>query len=177
MRSYRAEKISLLRPVAACAALVLALGAAAPARAGGCVAGQGSDQDRAAACSERLADSALAKAQQADAHIVRGWAFSQLGRWGEARLDYDAAVKLAPESTIAFNERGLMKLRTGRLPDALADYRRALALRPDAPFSLYGVGLTKIRLGDVAAGEADLAAARRIDPAVDKIFHDIGVTQ
>jgi len=131
--------------------------------------------DRLNACTAILGQGAMAPDQEAMTRINRAWALSQQGRYAEAAADYDRAVALSPRSTIAFNERALLALRTGRLSAALKDYNEALRLAPNAPFSLYGRGLTLRRMGDPAKGDADLAAARRFDGHVDAVFRAIGM--
>ncbi len=130
---------------------------------------------RVEACTSLLQSGAPGLSQEANMRINRAWAYGQQRNWAAARADYDKAIALDPLSTIAFNERALLFLRTGRLSDALRDYEQALRLQPGAPYSLYGRGLTHLRQGHKDKGAADLAMARRLSSDIDAVFAKIGL--
>jgi len=130
---------------------------------------------RVTACSTLLKQPDMTPEFESTVRTNRAWAFSLLGRMGDARADYDRAVALTPNSHVAHNELALFYLRTGQLDKAIAEYEVALRLRPGAAYSLYGEGIAYIRKGDQARGEDNLAKARLADNNVDRVFESIGV--
>jgi len=131
--------------------------------------------ERETSCSAVLAEPGLPPTAQSMALIHRAWARSQLGRRALAMEDYDRAVSLDPQSFVALNERGLLKLRDGKLDAALADYNRALAINPRASYPRFGRGLVYLRKKDARKAKADLDLARKIEPDVDAVFEKIGL--
>jgi tetratricopeptide (TPR) repeat protein/predicted aspartyl protease len=108
----------------------------------------------------------------------RCWARALWGQELQAALaDCDRALRLAPNSPIVLDSRGLVHLRLGDLDKAIADYDAALALRPKNAWSLYGRGLAKLKKG-VKDAKADIAAATAIDPTLSEEAkrHGIGPT-
>ena len=64
----------------------------------------------------------------AEAYLGRGFAYRQLNRPADARADFDAAVKLDPNSWLGFYERGKFYQFIDQFDQAVADFDKASAV-------------------------------------------------
>ena len=65
----------------------------------------------------------------------------------DAVADYDEAIRLKPDDTEAYLNRGIAKAALGRYDDAIADYDEAIHLKPDLAAAYYNRGIAKDKLG------------------------------
>jgi tetratricopeptide (TPR) repeat protein len=68
--------------------------------------------------------------KNANVFIRRGVAFGELGEFDYAVGDFSRAIKLDPNSALAFQLRGLAREMQGQLQESLVDYMQGLELRP-----------------------------------------------
>ena len=61
--------------------------------------------------------------------------------------NYDEAIRLQPDSAVAYNNRGLAKDKLGQHEAAIADYDKALRFQPDSAVVYTNRGLAKDKLG------------------------------
>jgi tetratricopeptide (TPR) repeat protein len=80
---------------------------------------------------------------------------SDLGRHEEALSACDCAIKLDPESAIAWRKKGWVLGELGRYEEALAAFERAIELEPESDVSWHNKGWT---LGELGRYEEALAA-------------------
>ena len=64
------------------------------------------------------------------AYNNRGLALKNMGRLHEAIEDFDRAIALNPDYTLAYNNRGVTFKKAGMLREAIEDFDRAIALNP-----------------------------------------------
>ena len=141
----------------------------------------------------------LRKAVAVDAKLWRAWnalgrALDGQGKYDEARINYDRALEIAPNSGVVLNNRGVSNMLAGRYADAEKDLREAitqdrdlkrargnlrLALawqgkyaealadvsRIDAPIVLNNIGYVAMQRGDLSYAEAYFAQAMQLSPA------------
>ncbi|GAB3764076.1 tetratricopeptide repeat protein [Spirosoma pomorum] len=69
--------------------------------------------------------------ENAEAFNSRGVAYFELKEYSNASLDYDKAVKLAPDFYRPYYNRGLLKMAQNDPTGALKDYSDAIRLAPD----------------------------------------------
>jgi tetratricopeptide (TPR) repeat protein len=74
--------------------------------------------------------------------VVRGSAWSSLGRGENALRDLDGAIENSPAYTEAFEARGLAHFRLHDFEAAVRDLRRAAELQPDREWTLRLLGKT-----------------------------------
>ena len=86
------------------------------------------------------------------------------GRLDEARIAYDRALAISPESSFLYRERAAVERRQGSGDRALQDFRRAIDLDPADVLSLIGVGDLLVELQDYPAAEAAYRKAAAIEP-------------
>jgi tetratricopeptide (TPR) repeat protein len=85
--------------------------------------------------------------RRAFAHVTRGNAYQRRGEHDHAVADYEAAIKLDPNSGFAFSSRAGLRYADGEVDRAIADYDRVIELKPDA--------LNFIARGNVHLAKAD----------------------
>jgi tetratricopeptide (TPR) repeat protein len=112
---------------------------------GGCHAALG---DTAAARADL--DSALAIAPRDPAHWnARGFELhARTGRWAEAVKDYDRAIKLDPNYSFAFNNRGWARYQLGDERGALRDINLAQRKNRRNPFVYRNLGMIALAKDD-----------------------------
>jgi len=86
----------------------------------------------------------------------------------QALSDCNQAIQLAPNSSTAFDARGLLHLKNDQLDEAIADYNRAIKANPKLAAALYGRGLARRKKGQQAPGDQDIQTAVALDPNISK---------
>jgi tetratricopeptide (TPR) repeat protein len=76
---------------------------------------------------------------------------------------FDQAIRLKPDYTLAYLQRGNSKFETGDRQGALADYERVLRLNPSDSRGYMSRGMVRIHLGDLRAAISDFDQAIRLD--------------
>ena len=91
---------------------------------------------RVEACSALIGSPGLSEADLALAYSARALAYSVQGQYDRAIPDYDASLKLDPNSAIALNNRAWAYFKSGQPERGATDVEKALALLPDSPHTL-----------------------------------------
>jgi tetratricopeptide (TPR) repeat protein len=81
-----------------------------------------------------------------------------------AIADYTEAIRLNPNSSFAYNNRGLIRRNSGDLQGAITDYTEAILLDPRYYNPYNNRGLARYILKDLRGALTDLDAAIRINP-------------
>jgi tetratricopeptide (TPR) repeat protein len=79
--------------------------------------------------------------EDASAWYYRGLAQNMTGRFSEATLSYEKAIRLSPENPQVWYNMGLSFVALNRLKEALECFERSLALDPDDTKAKYGIYL------------------------------------
>jgi len=94
-------------------------------------------------------------------------AFLSREGFGEQALEeLDAAIRLDPESAIAFYERGVARALEGHIDLAVDDFARSVTLNGDDPWTHAMLGLALVMAGRVEESvlELELGAGHGLDP-------------
>jgi tetratricopeptide (TPR) repeat protein len=111
-------------------------------------------------------DAVIAKnAKDPDAHYVRGWILSRLGKGDEAIASYDRAFALDKKLASALYNAGVVHAGEGRTKEALAYFDRALKVDPKLVDAAYNAG-------QVAYNDKDFAKAARFWQVAAKLRPD-----
>jgi tetratricopeptide (TPR) repeat protein len=94
---------------------------------------------------------ALELAPSAEMHIHRGWAYIACAAWKLGVRDFEAAIRLGPPLSDAYNGRAYARTQLGRWREGAGDAEEALRLQPQSPEMMYNVGCTFA----LAAGQAE----------------------
>lgn len=116
---------------------------------------------RIAGCTDLLETPGLRADERAMAYAMRALAFSLGSRFAEAIRDYDSAIGLNPDFSIALNNRAWALYKSGRASDGLQDVERALSLSPGSPHALDTRAHIRQEMGNPAAALADYELAMR----------------
>ena len=66
---------------------------------------------------------------------------------------YDKAIKLNPNYSMAYNNRGISKAKLNMYEEAIKDYNKAIELNKDNPFYYYNRGNSKYNLSNLVKKE------------------------
>ena len=102
--------------------------------------------------------------KDADAFVMRGLAWQNLGDFQKAIADYDRAIRNDPESADAFHNRGNAWVYLGKLRKGIADFTRAIQLDPKSAATYTSRGIAWRRKGRYAEALADYERALKLDP-------------
>ncbi len=112
----------------------------------------------------------------ADAHLLRGQALRQLGRFDEAHAAFAQAGALnAPPPILHFN-LGLLHHRAGRLSEAEQAYRASLAHQPDQASAWNNLGLLYDEVGRAGEAQQAFEQAIALEPSNSVTHNNLGAT-
>jgi tetratricopeptide (TPR) repeat protein len=90
----------------------------------------GAPDSRIAPCTALIDAPDLPPAVRSKAFFLRGVAYAQLGRYHRAIRDYDEAIRMNPQYSMALNNRADAWLRLGEPAQGMPDIERALTINP-----------------------------------------------
>ena len=89
--------------------------------------------------------------------------YASQGQMDLAIEQYNEAISIDPEFTVAYFDRGIAFQRIEDYDQAIADYTQAIALDPDYASSYYQRGVTYYYQGDLEKAISDLNKATELD--------------
>ena len=105
----------------------------------------------------------------------RGTCYSDIEKYQQASLDYDMAIKLNPEYSLPYINKGNLSFDSGKYEEALDLYNKALKLNPSQPIAYSNRGSVKGRLGyDVKDQISDYNKAIELDPEYAGAYYNRG---
>jgi len=117
-----------------------------------------------ASCTALIQSGKFSGERHAKALVIRGGLYLGKSDYDRALSDFQEAVRLAPQSAVAFR----MRAAGYRLKDdharAIADYDEAIRLAPDDPDAWFGRGMIYRSKGDIPRAIADWDEAIRLNP-------------
>ncbi|MEM6500253.1 MAG: tetratricopeptide repeat protein [Cyanobacteria bacterium P01_C01_bin.89] len=90
--------------------------------------------------------SADAPSEAAQSHYQAGLTLAHRGSFVRAIAEFDEAIRLAPNFSQAFQDRGSSHLALGNAVAAMGDYNRAIRLTPDDSNAYYNRGNLNLQL-------------------------------
>jgi tetratricopeptide (TPR) repeat protein len=76
--------------------------------------------------------------------------------------DYSQAIRLNPNNSVAYSNRGDARQDLGDKPGAIKDYTDAIRINPKNAFAYYGRGLTNVAQGNKQDAIADFQEAAKL---------------
>jgi tetratricopeptide (TPR) repeat protein len=119
---------------------------------------------RIVACTRVLEDQSGPAAVRTLAYRSRGAAYSNKKLYELAMLDFDEALKLAPQDRATLSSRGWALFQMGQYDRAMADYTELLRLAPGNGRAMNNRGLIHLRKNDLASAMADFEGAIKVTP-------------
>ena len=110
-----------------------------------------------AACSGSLSE--------AEQHYNAGVENSEAGRWNEAKAEYDVAIDLDPDFTIAYVNRSGAHYSLGNCDGALADADRAIDLDPEFAHAYSARAAADLCLSRLSVAIDDATTAIDLEPS------------
>lgn len=107
----------------------------------------------------------------------RGIAYYNNGQYLDAIDQFNVAVRQAPNSATAYNNRAIARVRIGDLTGALADYTRAIALAPYDAELYFNRGNALVASGQYSAAVADFDRAVQVSPAYARAWFNRGTAR
>ncbi len=111
------------------------------------------------------ADTAAKRPDNAFARYNLGKALAEAGRFDEAIVHDQAAVRLRPDLAGTHTNLANALAATGRTPEAVASYEAALKLKPGYAKAHYGLGNLLLARGEKAAALGHFRSAVALDPS------------
>ncbi len=110
-------------------------------------------------------DSILSKRpRDADAHYVRGWVLTRIGKREDAVRAYDRAYELDPRLVDAIYNAGVVLGQMGKTKQAARRFDRVLDLSPKHVDAAYNAGQSYYDLGEYATAAARWEVAAKLTP-------------
>jgi len=92
----------------------------------------------------------------ADAHCKRGDAYHDVGKYNEAIVEYNIAIKLNANHGSAYYKRGFAYGQIAEYEKAIVDYDKAIELDPSDAFAYYNRGIAYLNRIEILKGVSDL---------------------
>jgi superkiller protein 3 len=106
---------------------------------------------------------ALKLGDDANIHSYIGLVFLEKGQPDKAAQEFDLALKLNPQSSLAYGGKGDAYLQMGEVASAIAAYRKSLTLQENVPLRAQ-LGALLLQTGDLEGAARELGAAVQADP-------------
>ena len=114
----------------------------------------------------------LSEHYYAEAYYIRGNAYLDKGKYDRVITDYNKAIELNPNFTLAYMNRGFVYLRKGNYDHAIEDGNKAVELKPDYPEAYSNRGEAWLHLQEWEKARSDLTAARERGVDIIASFHN-----
>jgi len=102
--------------------------------------------------------------EDADAFVMRGLVWQNLGEFQKAIADYNLAIRNDPVSADAYHNRGNAWVQLGKLRKAIGDFTQAIRHDPESAKSYNSRGSAWRRKGRYGKAIADFAHALELEP-------------
>jgi tetratricopeptide (TPR) repeat protein len=99
------------------------------------------------------------------AYVNRAIARTTRKQYKGALADFNAALKVEPESWMVLYNRGIVFLDLGRDDEAIRDFGAAIRVEPETAIAYYNRGLAHERMGKLAEAIEDYRRAFELDPS------------
>lgn len=108
-------------------------------------------------------------------YFGRAVSLEKLGRWNEAELDLEAALKLRPDEPELLNYLGYSWIDRGvRLPEAMAMVEKAVGANPRSGAMVDSLGWAYFRMGDYKQSVEKLEQAVELDAGDPEVNDHLG---
>jgi lipoprotein NlpI len=123
--------------------------------------------------SQAIKSGKLDSADLANSRCLRSNAYSDLGKFAEARADADEAVKLAPNSATVLMCRAAARFTAGEFDKSTEDYSKAITLGATDAKVLHLRGMAKFYAGRVEDAADDFLRAADTDDREAQLMNDL----
>lgn len=96
------------------------------------------------------------------------------GKYSEAILDYDKAIRLKPNDADFYNNRGFSKHSQSKYDEAILDYNKAIELNPNSSEAYNNRGACKQYMKDNEGAIEDYNKAIKLNPNYSEAYYNRG---
>ena len=114
-------------------------------------------------------------ASDAQFYNSRGMAYDKEGRYDQAILDYNKALKINPRYAEAYNNRGVAYRRKGQYDRAISDYNKALEINPKDAEAYNNRAVAYLGKGQYDRAISDYNKALEINPSFTEVYYARGI--
>ena len=118
----------------------------------------------------------VSEKETAETCLNRAIAYSQEGEYSKALSDYNKAIAIDPNLTVAYLNRGVTYRQLGEYDKAISDYSKAIELFPRYALAYNNRGYAYGKKGEVAKAIFDYSKAIEIDPKYAAAYYNRGLT-
>jgi tetratricopeptide (TPR) repeat protein len=86
-------------------------------------------------------------------------------------------IRLYPENSLAYVNRGMARHLTGDFREAIADFSKAIELDPNSSVAYNDRGLSKVKSKDFDGAVRDFSAALGLDPKAAAVYFNRGIAR
>jgi serine/threonine protein kinase/Flp pilus assembly protein TadD len=122
----------------------------------------------------KLESDPLLVSSSADANRLLGRALEASQQMESAIAHYQLAIRLNPESWLAYNELGSARLQSGDLEEAKSLFGRVTELHPDSPAGYSNLGLALLYSGDLSGARRNFEVALQKSRSAET-YNNLGV--
>ena len=109
------------------------------------------------------------------AHCTLGWVLMQDGRFGEAIVHLEQALRLNPRDADAYNNLGAVYSRGGDSAKALPYFAKALSLEPDHAEAHNNLAMVLAQMGNPSEAIDHFETALHVNPDYSDAHNNLGV--
>jgi tetratricopeptide (TPR) repeat protein len=122
-----------------------------------------------------LIEAAGRNASDAEARFYSGYARGRLKRYEEALVDYQEALRIAPDYLDALNNLGSVLDKLGRFEEAVDAYSRTIKLKADYGLAHNNLGASYYHLGRYEEAIVAYKRALELPPQASTTHYNLGV--
>jgi len=108
-----------------------------------------------------------------EAHDNHGMALFMKGKWEEASLEFDSAIKEQKDNPAAWCNRGCVLYKVGRTREAVACFDEALVIRPSA-VALLNKGFTQLSMDQLPEAAQSFRESLKVEETAEA-YNDLGI--
>lgn len=109
------------------------------------------------------------------AQMLKGDALARSGKYEDALVAFDNAIRLNSRSALIYDVRGVVKALAGKTEDALADFDKAIELEPKLADAHANLGLVQLTTGNAPGAVESLTQALELAPDFALAYNGRGV--
>ena len=119
--------------------------------------------------------SAVYEKETAETCLNRGITYSQKGEYSKAISDYNKAIAIDPNLTVAYLNRGFTYRQLGEYDKAISDYSKAIELYPRYALAYNNRGYAYRKKGEYDRAIFNYSKAIEIDPKYAAAYYNRGM--
>jgi len=124
---------------------------------------------------EQMSQLLIRYPSQEHAYIARALIYINAGRYIEAILDFDEALRLNPNSSLIYYNRGVAYGYLGEYEQAIQEYDKALQLDPNDIYAYTNRGIAYGNLGDYKYAILNFNEALSLNSKLSEAYYSRGV--